>query len=348
MDHRRKCEIERSQAEDGHDVAGVDDEGVGGDREDRRHRVHREHQVGKIDHHQRQKQRGRRGDQLARLLVGHLDEEMLVVVLFRHPHMRRYPAHRRVLRQVGLMVSREKHLDPREHQKRGEDVKHPIGLIHQRGASRDHDPAQHDHRNYAPQERAVLVFHRDRKESEDQADHEHVVDGQRLFDEESSEVLQPQFGAALDPDPCSESQGNGYVERGKLQRFGDAHGAVFLVENPQVERGQRDDDAGEGQPEPSRGTQPVSEQKFHDLLPSGGDVALQGPGQPVLEREFELLEASDLERIRPLHGLKPAQAIVEGLVPLEQAEDTVGHDNSLSKRVDVRSDAPCGDLDLQN
>ena len=39
-----------------------------------------------------------------------------------------------------------------------------------------------------------------------------------------------------------------------------------------------------------------------------------------------------------------AQAIVEGLVPLEQEENTVRHHKSLSKRVDVRSDEPCEDL----
>jgi len=43
----------------------------------------------------------------------------------------------------------------------------------------------------------------------------------------------------------------------------------------------------------------------------------------ILDRELELLEAGDLERIDPPRGLQMAQTIVEPLVTLEQAEQMV-------------------------
>ena len=60
-----------------------------------------------------------------------------------------------------------------------------------------------------------------------------------------------------------------------------------------------------------------------NLLQSGRGSAHYGAGKPVLERELELFEAGDLERIGPARGLNEAQALIERLVALEQQEDAV-------------------------
>ena len=57
VDHARQREVERPQPEDGEDVAGEDEERVGGDREDGGDRVDGEDQVGGLDHDQRQHER---------------------------------------------------------------------------------------------------------------------------------------------------------------------------------------------------------------------------------------------------------------------------------------------------
>jgi ATP-dependent DNA helicase RecQ len=262
VNHRRQREVERTQAEDGHDVAGVDDERVGGDREDRRHAVDREHQVGEVDHDQRQEQRGRRGDQPAGLLVRHLHEKVLGVEFAGNPHVGRDPADHGIVGDVGRVIACEKHLHAGKHEERGEDVEHPVGFGDERRAARDHQAAQHDDRNDPPQERAVLVLRRNGEVGEDQADHEDVVDRQRLFDEEAGVIFHAEVATALEPDPRSERERDGDVEGAELEAFADAHLAVFLVQEAEVERVQPGDDDDEGKPEPGRRAEPVGNQKF--------------------------------------------------------------------------------------
>ena len=204
MHHCGEREVERPQAQDRHDVRGIDDKGIGGDREDGWHAVHREHQIRQIDHHQRQEQRGDSCHHLAGLLVRHFDEEMLGVKLGGDPHVAGDPTHRRVLGKIGLVIAGPEHFDAGIDQEGGENVQHPVSLIDQRRTRRDHDPAQHDDCYDTPQQRTVLVLLRDREEGENQADDEDIVDRQRLFDEEPGIVLHTEICALLDPDPDPE------------------------------------------------------------------------------------------------------------------------------------------------
>ena len=183
--------------------------------------------------------------------------------LLGHPHMGRYPPHHWVLGNIGVVIAREEHLDPGENQEGRKDIEHPIGLLDQRRTRRDHRPTQYDHCDDAPQQRAVLELGRNREEGENQADHEDIVDRQRLLDEEPGVVLHPQFGAAFDPDPGSECHCNRDVEGREFQRLADPHLAVLLVEDAEIESGQRNDQAEEAQPEPQRRAEPVGGQEFH-------------------------------------------------------------------------------------
>ena len=78
---------------------------------DSRHRVHRENEIGQVDDHQRQEQGRCRADHLAGFLVGHLDEELLVMKLFGHAHMGRNIFDHRVLGESmsWLVIGRTQH-----------------------------------------------------------------------------------------------------------------------------------------------------------------------------------------------------------------------------------------------
>src|SRR5690606_21161776 len=54
---------------------------------------------------------------------------------------------------------------------------------------------------------------------------------------------------------------------GEFQALADAHFPVLLVEEAEVEGGQRDNDGDEGQPEPRRGAKPVDEQEIQECAP---------------------------------------------------------------------------------
>ena len=88
-----------------------------------------------------------------------------------------------------------------------------------------------------------MIFTRYREKGENQADDKDVINRQRLFDEEARIIFHAHVGALLEPDPQAEEHRNADVESRELQALGDAHFLVLLVQDAQVESGQRDHNA---------------------------------------------------------------------------------------------------------
>mmetsp|Transcript_96407 Transcript_96407/g.267961 ORF Transcript_96407/g.267961 Transcript_96407/m.267961 type:complete len:590 (-) Transcript_96407:5-1774(-) len=277
VDHRGECEVQRAQAQDREDVAGVDDEGVGRDREDGWHRIHREDQVDELHQQQRQQQGCREALDAPGPGVGFPHPEGAAAQALGHAQMPLEPLQQRVVRDVGLMVDHEPHLDAGEHQEGTEQIEHPAELAHQRRAQADHQRAQHDHAEDAPEQHAMLVLTRDREEAEDQRDDEDVVHRQRLLDHETGVVVHAALRAEEPPHIGAEGDGHADVAGRQQQALADTDLMIVLVQHAQVEGQQRHDDAEEAQPQPGGFAEKVGLQQVQKEFHAG--LSSEQPGR---------------------------------------------------------------------
>ena len=158
-------EVHRAQPQDGEDVRGVDEEGVGGDGEDRGDGVHGEDQVGGLHQDQDHEERGGRAagaptDELAR-------EEPLPVVGGAHRHEAAHQLEHRVGLGLDVQLVLRGHADSREDQEGAEDVDDPVEALDEDGAGADHRAAHEERAEDPPEEHPVLVLGRDPEVGED-------------------------------------------------------------------------------------------------------------------------------------------------------------------------------------
>jgi hypothetical protein len=200
----RHGEVERSQPEDREGVGREDQERVARDREDRRDGVDREHHVGELDHHQRHEER--RGVELG---VPAHEEVGLVHFVGDRDEPPHEPGRKTVL-DVWRVLAVAQHPERRDDQDRAEHVEHPVEVVQQRRAGRDHHAAQHDRADDAPEQHAVLELRRDLQVTEDHRDHENVVDRQRPLEHVAGDELQhripPEVAAVAHPGPRGKPQ----------------------------------------------------------------------------------------------------------------------------------------------
>jgi hypothetical protein len=220
VDHPCEGEVEAPQAQDREDVAGEDEERVGGDGEDGGNRVHREDDVGELHHDEGQEQwsgedgagpgalhdaillRGRAGLRgLSRGRSTRPDEEVLAMESFgdrqeapRHPH-------HAVLVRIDLVCVEEEHLDSREDQEAAEDVDDPSEPRDELRTDGDHGSTHHQSSSDAPEQDSVLVDRGHSEEAEDHGDDEDVVHGQGLLDQVPREVSDRGRGAVVIDEP---------------------------------------------------------------------------------------------------------------------------------------------------
>ncbi|MNZ32180.1 hypothetical protein D3C78_495020 [compost metagenome] len=262
MHQRRQGEVQGTQAEDGEDVRGVDDEGVLGDGEDRRHAVHREDQVGQLYQHQGEEQRGGIAQALALAGLFQAHEEVRTVQLVGDPHMAADELQHRVVGQVRMgVLPGEEHLHAGEQQEGAEDVENPVEFLHQGAAHADHDGAQHDHADDAPEQHPVLVAAGNGEEAEDHRHDEDVVHGQRLLHQEARVELQGALRTQLEPDPDPEQHADAEVAAVEQQAFAHLDFMLVAVQHPEVEDQQGEDYAEEDEPQPGCGAEEVGEEK---------------------------------------------------------------------------------------
>ena len=250
MGHRGEREVERAKPEDGEDIRRVDQERVGGDREDRRNAIDREHHVDYLDHDQREEQWGREPAKLTRRRVWLAHPELLAVKLVGNRQMAADEDQRAARSDVIFMFGHDPHLDPGEDQERREHIQHPLELRDKAGAEADHDRAQHDHPEDAPEQHSMLVQARHREIGKDHRDDEHIVHRQALFDHKAGDELEAGGFTQIPPYPRTKAKAERDVARGQGQTFAHPDLALLAVQHAEIEREQGDDDGEEGEPHP--------------------------------------------------------------------------------------------------
>jgi hypothetical protein len=266
-------EIQGAQADDGEDVAGVDDVGVLGDGEDGRHGVQGEHQIGDLDQGQRQEQGGGEHHQLARDGMLGLHEELRTVEAVGQAQVAAQPLERDVVGQVRLglfaLEGVQQHLDAGEQQEGREDVEDPAEVADQRRAQADHDGAQHDDADDPPEQHPVLVLPRNGEIGQDQGDDEDVVHRQREFDQIAGVVLKRRLAPEIPQHIAAERQADRDVEGGLEEALLRPDDVVLFVEDPEIQPEQGAHQPHESQPHPGWFADELGQQKIHARLPIG-------------------------------------------------------------------------------
>jgi hypothetical protein len=236
-------EVQRPHSQQGEHVRGVDNEGVGRDREDRGDRVDSEDHVRGLDHDQGEQQRG--GQRAAPFA----DEKPLTVQpVGRGQDPAECPQHTAVPRLDVATAAR--HLDRGEHQHGAEDIADRVELIQQRDTRHD-ERAAHDQRpDDAQHEDAVLVAQRDRERREDDGEHEHVVQRQALLDQVAEQVGLRDTAASPGPQDAAEAQADRHPDGAPDRGFFQRHLPGPRVQHEQVHGEHRDDERGERHPRP--------------------------------------------------------------------------------------------------
>jgi uncharacterized protein YdhG (YjbR/CyaY superfamily) len=165
-------EIERAQTEDREDVAGEDEERIGGDGEDGRDGIDGEHDIGAFHHDERERERRQV------LLPAAIGQKVMAVELVRNPKMPACEADDRVVPGIGLLLVQE-HSNGGEDQEGAEDVQHPVESLDEDGPQPDHQAAHDQRAEDSPEENAMLVLRRNVEKREDHGDDEEVVHAQR-------------------------------------------------------------------------------------------------------------------------------------------------------------------------
>src|SRR5690606_29940234 len=109
--------------------------------------------------------------------------EMLTAVLTDGPHEPPEQLEQWVSFRVHLVAALDEELDPGEHQKRTEDVNHPVEALEERRAEHDENRAHDERTQDPPEQDPVLVLTRNRECREDDDEDEDIVDRQRLLDQ---------------------------------------------------------------------------------------------------------------------------------------------------------------------
>lgn len=248
-------EVHGAQAEDGEDVGGQDDEGVGGDGEDRGDGVDREDDVDDADQGDDD---GERGGHAYAVDQG---EEFFAVVVRGDGDAAANPVEGRVVVEVGFLAGGPPHLDTGEEQEGAEEVEDPVEFGDEPGADQDHRGAQDECAEHADHEDALLEFGRDGEVGEEHQEDEDVVDRQGFFDQVAGDELDglgvgefagdgvTAHAAEVPPQPADEDEGDG--DPGQGPDAGLAHGdfvGALPVEGEEVEGEGDEDERAEERP----------------------------------------------------------------------------------------------------
>gem|GEM_PF-3941318 len=245
-------EVERPQTEDGEDVAGEDQERVGGDGKDGRDGVDGEDQVGDFDQKQDEEEWSGVPNQLAAALErGLLHEEAVFVILVGDRHQLAEPLQEPVVFSLDRsFVVLEGHLGAGEEQDGAEDVHHEVELFHQIGAGCDHGSAHGKGAENAPEEHSVLILERHCEGAEEQHEDEDVVDREGFLDQIAGEEFDRRLGAHGVVDDAVEGESQRDPDRAPGDCFLERRLVRLTVEDAQIEGQHEGDERAEAAPEP--------------------------------------------------------------------------------------------------
>jgi hypothetical protein len=272
VQHRGQREVERAQAEDREDVRGVDDVGVGRDREDGGHRVHREDEVADLDQHEREEERRGEAREPARLGIGRTKKAWPRISLVTCKWRRR-KASRRVRGGPCVRLGHQ-HLDAGEDEEGREEVEHPLILRRRWCAEADH------HARAARSRRGCPRTARGAGRCRGMAKKPKISAMTKMLSIASvfSTTKAVRYCAVASPSICHqmkpEKTGPGDVHGREPEALADADLVVVAVQDAEVEDQERDDERKEDEPHPERLAEEEQEQEFQeDDLPRAS-----GPG----------------------------------------------------------------------
>ena len=233
-------EVERAQTHNGHDVRGIDQKGMAGDGEDGGDGVQGEDYVGEFDGDE-----GKAEDRHHAATV-FKDEELVLAkadgVDAGEPGD---PA-----RGVGafFFVGGKDEADGGDEQDGGEEIADPLEPLEQAETGGDEGSAHKDCAGDSPEEDFGLMGGLDIEGAEEQKEDEEVVDGERLFDGVTGEVL----GGGLGAEGEEEEEGEGEGGRDPEDGGGDCGGVslcrALAADVDQLYREEREDEDMEADP----------------------------------------------------------------------------------------------------
>ena len=262
LDEACESEVERSQAEDREHVRREHEKGVGGDREDRRDTVDGEYEVGRL--HEYERDHERRDERLPALR----DPELLAVVFFRDAEMAMQPAYDEGFFRGLFLLLDHKHPDRGHHQEDAKEIQDPFVARDQCCATGNHRAPHQQGSEHAPEQHAVLHAERHAEVSEDEGDDEDIVHRERELHDVSRQELDRREAPVVDlvigrvddraepgpmvpvglVDETGERERECRRHGGEPERFFHRRRVGLLVEDPEVESEQHQDERDEAAP----------------------------------------------------------------------------------------------------
>jgi len=169
LNNAREDEVERAQTKNSKDIGSVNDKRIAGNRKNGRNRIDRKHQIGRLDHHQRQKQR--RNHQLPR--PAH--KKALPLVGFSHRHQASHQPEREIFLWLNLFLFLHSHAHTGNQQKGTEDIENPVEGFQQGRARENEQAAHHQCTKYSPEEYPMLIRRRNAQRGKNQHKNEDVI-----------------------------------------------------------------------------------------------------------------------------------------------------------------------------
>src|ERR1700752_2646937 len=154
LNHSRKEEVHRTQAQNRKNIRRVDNKWVPGNRENCRDGIDCEHQIRYYNHHQHKKQQG------SRSLAMYLREELFLVVILCYWKDLGDHSDDRILIGVYISFFLLEHLDPGVNEKATKDVNNPVKAIQKGCADKNHRQTHYQSAKHTPEENSVLKFRR--------------------------------------------------------------------------------------------------------------------------------------------------------------------------------------------
>lgn len=273
MNNGDQNKIHRPQSDNGKDVAGVYDEGVGRNRKNSRYAVKGKKHVGALNGDQGEEQwRGVQND-AAMNDVRLLYKEPVAINGRGDGYMFLQEPDDLVFLDVRMFAFGKQQFNPGKNQESGKDQEYPVKAMHERRSNADHDGAEHHHADDAPEQNAVLVYTRDGEIGKHQRYDENIVQRKAHLHQIGGKEIHAAIRALSHPDPCPEGAGDRKVQQGQPQTLFEACHMVTAIKKTQIKDQQRQNQPQKSHPEHWQLThdwdgKKVRKKIHHDLYPS--------------------------------------------------------------------------------
>src|SRR5690348_6339974 len=178
--HAGQGKVHGTQAEDGEDIRGVDDEGINGNGQDGGDGIGGEEDVGGFYYQQHNQQRCS-----VEPVLTH--QKLAAHEIGGHRHPSPKEAHHPVFGRMHFHFLAAKELGPRVNQESAKQVDDPIEAANQAHAHHDEDAAHDERAQYAPEKHLVLLPAGNAEIAENQQEDEQIINAEGELDQVRSE-----------------------------------------------------------------------------------------------------------------------------------------------------------------